>query len=177
MNTKLILQVIAALLMASSQAFAEGGMKEHKGHAQMDKGHTNCPHQAKDVKTEKKAVENGIEITMTAETPEAVAGLREKAAADYAAKDCPMLKESKDVTVENIENGVKVTVTAKTKAAVKKLQASVKKDKSCCGDGEHNKTATAKDSQKAAYVCPMGCAQADKPGKCPKCGMNLVKNK
>ncbi|MDP2866709.1 MAG: hypothetical protein Q8O90_10745, partial [Elusimicrobiota bacterium] len=133
MNTKLILPVIAALALASSQAFAEGGPNEHKGHAGIDKGHTNCPHQAKDVKTVKKAVENGIEITMTTETPEAVAGLREKAAADYASKDCPMLKGSKDVTVENIENGVKITVTAKTKAVVKKLQASAKKDAGCCG--------------------------------------------
>ena len=177
MSTKLILAAIAALALASSQAFAEGGMNEHKGHAGMDKGHSNCPHQAKDVKTGKKAVENGIEITMTTETPEAVAGLREKAAADYAAKDCPMLKESKDVTVENIENGVKVTITAKTKAAIKKLQASVKKGGSCCGDGKHEKSASAKDSEKAAYVCPMGCAESDKPGKCPKCGMNLVKSK
>jgi hypothetical protein len=27
----------------------------------------------------------------------------------------------------------------------------------------------------ATYVCPMGCAKSDKPGKCPKCGMDLVK--
>ncbi|MDO8805809.1 MAG: heavy metal-binding domain-containing protein [Elusimicrobiota bacterium] len=23
------------------------------------------------------------------------------------------------------------------------------------------------------YACPMGCARSDKPGKCPKCGMNM----
>lgn len=27
------------------------------------------------------------------------------------------------------------------------------------------------------YVCPMGCAESPKPGKCPKCGMNLVEQK
>ncbi len=27
------------------------------------------------------------------------------------------------------------------------------------------------------YACPMGCAEAAKPGKCPKCGMNLVEKK
>lgn len=177
MKVKLILPVIAVLLIGSVPAFAEGGAQEHKGHAGMDKAHADCPHQAKDVKTEKNAVENGMEITMTTENPEAVAGLREKAATDYASKECPMLKDSKDVTVENIENGVKVTITAKTPKAVKKLQASVKKGGSCCGEGEHHKTAPAKDSKKAAYVCPMGCAESDKPGKCPKCGMNLVKNK
>ena len=30
----------------------------------------------------------------------------------------------------------------------------------------------------AAYICPMQCAgsASDKPGKCPVCGMDLVKN-
>lgn len=178
MKVKLILPVIAALLMGSVPAFAEGGTHEQKDHAGMEKGHMNCPHQAKDVKTEKKAIENGIEITMTTENPEAVAGLREKAAADYTAKDCPMLKDSKEVTVENIEKGVKVTITAKTPKAVKKLQASVKKGGSCCdNDGNGEKTAV-KSAKKAAYVCPMGDFEgSDKPGKCPKCGMNLVANK
>lgn len=27
------------------------------------------------------------------------------------------------------------------------------------------------------YVCPMGCAESDKPGKCPECGMKLVEKK
>lgn len=32
--------------------------------------------------------------------------------------------------------------------------------------------------EKAVYICPMGCiAPVDKPGKCPKCGMNLEKKK
>lgn len=31
-----------------------------------------------------------------------------------------------------------------------------------------------KQAVSKTYVCPMGCAQSDKPGKCPKCGMNLV---
>lgn len=30
---------------------------------------------------------------------------------------------------------------------------------------------------KKAYVCPMNDYQGDKPGKCPKCGMNLVEKK
>lgn len=30
---------------------------------------------------------------------------------------------------------------------------------------------------KKVYVCPMGDYQGDKPGKCPKCGMNLVEKK
>lgn len=30
---------------------------------------------------------------------------------------------------------------------------------------------------KKVYVCPMGDYQGDKPGKCPKCGMNLEEKK
>jgi Heavy metal binding domain len=38
--------------------------------------------------------------------------------------------------------------------------------------------ATPADSAQMAYVCPMGCegSASDKPGKCPVCGMDLVKN-
>ena len=55
---------------------------------------------------------------------------------------------------------------------------------SCCGG---DASATACEMQKAAatqpttqpaegaYVCPMGCTTSDKVGKCPKCGMDLVK--
>ena len=33
-------------------------------------------------------------------------------------------------------------------------------------------------SQQLAYVCPMACegSASDKPGKCPVCGMDLMKN-
>lgn len=27
------------------------------------------------------------------------------------------------------------------------------------------------------YTCPMGCAESDKPGKCPKCGMPMAEKK
>ena len=32
-----------------------------------------------------------------------------------------------------------------------------------------------KPAKDAAYICPMGCAKSDKPGKCPKCKMELKK--
>jgi hypothetical protein len=44
---------------------------------------------------------------------------------------------------------------------------------------DRSRSATTQPSAKAAkYVCPMGCAgsESDKPGKCPKCGMDLVRN-
>ena len=176
MNMKLLIALIATLALAPIRACAEEGMKEHKGHTGMVEEHTNCPEQLENVKTEKKAVENGIEITMTAETPGVVSELQKSAAAHRAAKDCPLIKGGEEVSVENIENGIKMTVTAKKLAAVKKLQSAVKKTHSCgcCGGGEDKPAAK---TSTAAYVCPMGCADSDKPGKCPKCGMNLVKKK
>lgn len=177
MKTRLILPALAALLLAAAPAFAEDGMMGHKGHAGMGK-HLECPEQVKGVKTEKKAVKNGIEITMTAETPEAAAEVREKAAAHYGAKDCPLLKDAAGVDIENIENGVKVTITAGKPAAVRKLQATVKKGHTCCGAGGQGKDAAGKAVKKGArYVCPMGDYEGDKPGKCPKCGMTLVEKK
>lgn len=71
-----------------------------------------------------------------------------------------------------------MTITSKDRAAVKKLQASAKPARSCCGEGGHERAASAKSSKKHAYSCPMNCegSGSDKPGRCPKCGMNLVKN-
>jgi len=77
-------------------------------------------------------------------------------------------------------SGVKFTVTAKKKADVKKLQAMAKKGRSCCAGEGHDGhgAAAAKAQSKAAWVCPMGDFEgSDKPGRCPKCGMNLVENK
>lgn len=176
MNMKMILPAVAALFLAASPAFAEGGMMEHKGHGEMAE-HMGCPDQLNGVKTEKKAVKNGIEILMTAETPEAAAELRKNAAAHYAAKECPMIKGADEINIENVENGIKVTLTAKKPAAVKKLQASLKKGHTCgcCGGGEGEKAAV---KTSAAYVCPMGDFEgSDKPGKCPKCGMQMAEKK
>ena len=38
-------------------------------------------------------------------------------------------------------------------------------------------TQPAVEHNSAKYVCPMGCASSDKPGKCPKCGMDMVQQK
>ncbi len=39
-------------------------------------------------------------------------------------------------------------------------------------------TARTTPATNAAYICPMKCegSASDKPGKCPTCGMDLVKN-
>lgn len=45
---------------------------------------------------------------------------------------------------------------------------------------KQNETAPSTDttSKASAYVCPMGpqCGKGDAPGKCPGCGMEMVKN-
>lgn len=53
---------------------------------------------------------------------------------------------------------------------------------SCCGGAACPRmaaaSATTQPTTKPAgetYVCPMGCVKSDHPGKCPKCGMDLVK--
>ena len=55
-------------------------------------------------------------------------------------------------------------------------EKSNKKTCACCAGGSEEEV-SAKAPGKAAYVCPMGCAESDKPGKCPKCGMDLVEKK
>ena len=46
------------------------------------------------------------------------------------------------------------------------------------GDGSHGKSGSATpmaDSVQEAWVCPMGHVKTSAPGKCPTCGMALVK--
>ena len=62
-----------------------------------------------------------------------------------------------------------VTPTAKSqgKTKSKAVGKAVSKTKA-----KADKKVVAKDS----YVCPMCHISADKPGKCPMCGMDMVKN-
>lgn len=172
MNWKLMLSAAAALLICSGQAFASGDMKKNETAA--EKKHADCPWEAPGVKTGKKAVKNGIELTLTAESPVKAAELKEKIAA-HRASGCPFLKGGDEVAIENLENVVKVTMTAKKAAKEKPLQGEPKKGCACCAG--HGADPAAKPSQSAAWVCPMADYEgSDKPGRCPNCGMNLVEN-
>jgi len=72
-----------------------------------------------------------------------------------------------------IENTEKSQPESGDPAAAKDPAAKAdKKNCACCAGGDEEGTA-AKASVKASYACPMGCARADKPGKCPKCGMDM----
>lgn len=92
------------------------------------------------------------------------AGHEKKAAAAGKAccMGCPTHMEGAEVSVANIAEGVTVTITTKDAAKVKELQEKAAKH-------------FAKKEKGGAYVCPMGCATSDKPGKCPKCKMEMKK--
>jgi len=49
---------------------------------------------------------------------------------------------------------------------------------SCGRKSTNEKPATTKEVAKLQYTCPMHAeVVSDKPGKCPKCGMDLVEKK
>lgn len=82
---------------------------------------------------------------------------------------CPTEVKGADIKVVNTENGVTVSITAKDPAAVKKIQEMA---------AAHFAKKDAKSGTKAAkWVCPMNDYEGDKPGKCPKCGMELKEKK
>lgn len=109
------------------------------------------------------------------------------ARAEKSCGACPSKVEGAQTVVENTADGVAVHITAKDAAAVKKIQESAaehfkmaasgkcaeckKGGKPCAKCAAAGKGA--KHMHKAGYACPMGCAHSDKPGKCPKCGMDM----
>lgn len=135
-------------------------------------------------------LENGVKIVITGGAPELV----EKIQAKYEqAHDCACCKDKAAKAVQHKitkeEIGMEAVcpvmgdvfkVTAKTLAASYKGKVYY----FCCPGcekpflGNPEKYLNKKQAaQHKKYICPMGCAESDKPGKCPKCGMNLVKKK
>lgn len=93
-------------------------------------------------------------------------GHEKKAAAGHSCQmGCPTHMEGAEVSVANIADGVTVTIVTKDAAKVKELQEKAAK----------HFAKKEKAEKGAAYACPMGCATSDKPGKCPKCKMEMKK--
>lgn len=139
-----------------------------------------CPEAMEGVETVAKNTADGVEITMTARNEETIAKLQELTLVHYSnketmEKDCPSRVEGAGSRIENTATGVKVFITGKTPEAVKKIQAASAKEHSKAGCPEEHGKKVAKASKK--YACPMKCAESDKPGKCPKCGMNMMEKK
>ena len=106
---------------------------------------------------------------------------------DAAKKEAKPAAVARKVTEEEIGKDAACAVTGeKVKVAEDTISMSYKDkiyyfccpgcDKSFIANPEKylNKKPAA---QAKKYVCPMGEYEGDKPGKCPKCGMNLVEKK
>ncbi|HAZ08809.1 MAG TPA: hypothetical protein DCZ01_09885 [Elusimicrobia bacterium] len=78
--------------------------------------------------------------------------------------DCPTHMEGVEVLLTNTAEGVTLTIITKDPSKVKELQEKAAKH-------------FAKKEKGKMWVCPMGCANSDKPGKCPKCKMDLTEKK
>ncbi|MBI5622738.1 MAG: hypothetical protein HY924_03060 [Elusimicrobia bacterium] len=100
---------------------------------------------------------------------------------------CPAHVEGAQVKVDNTADGVVITITAQDPKAVKDIQVAAahmgmkEAGCSCCGH-KASKAAKGKEASKSKgeiYVCSMGCYKGPKTadGRCPKCGMNLEKEK
>ena len=202
---KTILISIAALALAAGAAYANCGKcaGDHKAGAAKTKSvkaekadcadcpmhkkagakkcaNKLCPEAMEGVETVAKNTATGIEITMTARNEETIAKLQELTLVHYSnketmEKDCPSRVEGAESKIENTATGVKVILTGKTPEVVKKIQAASAKEHSKAGCPEEHGKKSAKASKK--YACPMKCAESDKPGKCPKCGMNMTEKK
>ncbi len=208
---KTIMICIAALAIGAGASYATDALKGpektetakadcadcpmHKAAGAKKCADKMCPEAMEGIKTFAKNIDKGVEITMTAGDPDAIAKLQELTLVHYGSKDtmdkeCPARVEGAEHKLVNTPNGVKVLLTGKTPAVIKKIQLASAKErmkagcpeeqaneakagsKHACPD-EHAKEA--KSSKK--YACPMKCAESDKPGKCPKCGMNMKEKK
>lgn len=137
-----------------------------------------CPKKMEGVEKAVKNTADGVELTLTAKGPEQVAKLQELTAVHYSGEKCPSLPKDAAVVYENTAAGVIVRVTSKNPESVKAIQAKHAGAGHKCA-GKHAKEKPAKPEAKAAaeYACPMNCAKSDKPGKCPKCGMEMKEKK
>lgn len=84
-------------------------------------------------------------------------------------------KDVKKMVAEFIAARVKVSGTLRERGGLRVLEA-----KAIVADSSAPrmiKKADTAPAAKEAWVCPMGCSKSDKAGKCPACGMDLVKQK
>ena len=177
-----ILYVILILGLTSGLAMADAAKKPECPMMAKGKKCALCPEKMKGVETVAKNTANGVEITMTAKDKETIARVQEMALVHYSAKDtmdadCPARVEGAQTSVTDTETGAKALITGTTPEMIRKIQeASMKEHKRPAAD-EMNKGRKKMSGATAKYVCPMGCATSDKPGKCPKCGMEMKEKK
>lgn len=163
-----------------------GDCPMHKKQAGKKCGGMTCPEKIKGAETVTKNVENGVEVTITAKDAAVAAQIQELAPVHYSPKaekcpGCPTTVPGAETKVANIENGIRVTITAKTPETVKAIQEASSKEHTSGHAAEMRGPAKARAAQQAKkgaaaakkYSCAMKCVVAEKPGKCPKCGMPM----
>ena len=165
---------------ADKAAAAEAECPMHKKAGAKKCSCKMCPEKMAGVAAVSRNTPDGVEITLTAKNKENTAKLQELARAHFTDKeamcaDGPGRVEGAETKFENTADGAKVLITGKTPDVIKKIQEVSAKEHMKAGPGQKEGTKEAKTSKK--YVCPMGCAQSDKPGKCPKCGMQMTEKK
>ena len=142
-----------------------------------------CPEKLAGVETASRNIENGVEISLKARDAETIAKVQELAAVHYNAKDtmakgCPGRVEGAEAKIENTADGVKVLLTGRTPQAVKQIQEASAREHGRPGTRTDEKSAQKKEARAGKkYICPMKCAESEKPGKCPKCGMTMQEKK
>lgn len=162
--------IFPALFLFCGAAAAQhnhGGGHAMGGHGQMP---AQCPLRMERYEPSLKNTGNGVEITLTARYAGEIAALREKAEAYFASRadmdrSCPARVPGAKTSLEHADGGVKIFITALSPAAIKTVQAAAAY---ACA---RKKPAAQRDF--ITYACPMGHFQGSKPGKCPRCGMEL----
>lgn len=139
-----------------------------------------CPEKLAGVETVSKNIPGGVEMTMTAKNKETVAQLQELAVVHYSNKEtmdpaCPGRVQGAETKLENTADGARVLITGKTPEVIAKIQEASAKEHMKAGPEKKEGKKEAKAAKK--YSCPMKCAESDKPGKCPKCGMDMTEKK
>jgi len=133
-----------------------------------------CPLRVSFYSAAVKDLGDGVEITLTAEGAGNIARLRELAAAHFSSGgkldlNCPAAVPGAKTSLEEDAGGVKIIITGRSPAEAKEIRAAAA---AACKREERGAKRLFK-----TYVCPMGEYQSSKPGKCPKCGMELAEKK
>ena len=109
-----------------------------------------------------KCIENGMPVGILTDQGEVILAIT----ADHAS--------AKGLLLPYVAQRVTVTGTLNRRAGTSLIQVADVK----VAPAKAEKTGKAAGKQaKATWVCPMGCSKADHPGKCPVCGMEMVKAK
>lgn len=177
--------IFAALIsiLGAGFAFSDGGVSKPCPMMARGKKCALCPEKMKGVDSTAKETANGVEITMTAGSKETIAKVREMALASYGSKDsmgadCPCRVEGAITRITDTETGAKVEITGGTPEIIRKIREVFMKERGMSQAAKGTRKSPAKKAAiTAKYACPMGCATSDKPGKCPKCGMEMKETK